>query len=104
MTTFLFLIFLFTSGGDSWLDDHKNNTKQAEHQINDSSDVHTTDTTYLYTAWYYVVDSPTNFKRQLDKSDETYFLDPKPIVVAKNITSFEIYESSHVSVPKIRTV
>jgi preprotein translocase subunit SecD len=42
-----------------------------------------------------VVDTLTAYKRQLDKSGETYFLDPKPIVTAKNVSSFEIYESSY---------
>jgi preprotein translocase subunit SecD len=30
----------------------------------------------------------------LDKSTDTFFIDPKPIVVVKNFTTFEIYESN----------
>jgi preprotein translocase subunit SecD len=41
-----------------------------------------------------VVDTPNKYKRQLDKSDETFYLDPKPIVTVKNFTTFEIYESN----------
>lgn len=66
-----------------------------ELHIKDSSDIFKHDSTVLYTGWYYVVDTPNNFKRQLDKSDEIYYLDPKPIVTAKNVTTFKIYESSY---------
>lgn len=52
------------------------------------------DSTYLYTGWYYVTNNENGFKRQLDKSAETFFIDPTPIVTAKNFTTFEIYESN----------
>ena len=97
MTAFLFSIaLLLTSCAD--------NPKQkvgdrlleipARH-IKDSHDTPKHDSTILYTGWYYVVDTPNGYKRQLDKSDETYYLDPKPIITAKNVTTFEIYESSY---------
>lgn len=33
-------------------------------------------------------------KMQLDKSTDTFWVDPKPIVVAKNFTRFDIYENN----------
>jgi preprotein translocase subunit SecD len=53
------------------------------------------DSSYLPTGWYYVVDSPNGYKKQLDKSAETYYLDPVPVVTSKNILSFEIYETTN---------
>lgn len=97
MTAFLFSIALLLTScvdnakqkvGDRLLED-------PEHHIKDSPDILKHDSTVLYTGWYYVVDTPNNYKRQLDKSDETYYLDPKPIVTAKNVTTFKIYESSY---------
>jgi preprotein translocase subunit SecD len=40
-----------------------------------------------------VVDTPNGYKRQLLKPDEVYFLDPKPIMTAKNIKASEIHEN-----------
>jgi len=65
-----------------------------EHHIKDSPNINKHDTTILYTGWYYIVDTDNGFKRQLDKSTDTFFIDPKPIVVAKNFTTFEIYVSN----------
>jgi len=98
MTTILFSLILLLTGcagtnsaqqkiGDRLL-------KEPEHHIKDSPDILKHDSTILYTGWYYVVDTPNNYKRQLDKSDETFYLDPKPIVTVKNFTTFEIYESN----------
>lgn len=64
-----------------------------EHHIKDDKNILKHDSTILYTGWYYIIDSPNNFKRQLDQSDEGYYLHPKPIVTAKNFSSIEIYES-----------
>ena len=99
MTAFLFSIALLLTGcsdnnsaklkvGDRLLED-------PEHHIKDSPDILKHDSTILYTGWYYVVDTPNNYKRQLDKTDETYYLDPKPIITAKNVTTFEIYEGNY---------
>ena len=49
--------------------------------------------TTLKTGWYYVVDSSTGLKRQLDKSKETYFIDRHPIVTPNNFTDFLIEEN-----------
>ena len=38
----------------------------------------------LVTGWYYIVDNENGFKRQLDKTDEYYFIDPKPILVKEH--------------------
>ena len=94
-TLFLSFIFLSTACSD--------NNSQAkvgdrlpedpEHHIKDSPTITKHDSTILYTGWYYIVDTDNGFKRQLYKSTETFFIDPKPIVVAKNFRTFEIYES-----------
>lgn len=47
----------------------------------------------LCTGWYYVLDTISDFNYQLDKSSETYYLDPTPIVIKDNIKSTEIYET-----------
>ena len=99
MTTLLISLVLFLTGcadnssakqkiGDRLLED-------PEHHIKDSPDILKHDSTILYTGWYYVVDTPNGYKRQLDKSNETYYLDPKPIVTAKNVTTFDIYEGNY---------
>jgi preprotein translocase subunit SecD len=46
----------------------------------------------LLTGWYYLQDSG-GLKRQLDRDTTWYFIDPIPIVTAKNFERFEIYES-----------
>jgi preprotein translocase subunit SecD len=48
----------------------------------------------LATGWYYVNEGKSGLKRQLDKSDEFYYIDPKPIVVKENFMYFEIYETN----------
>ena len=99
MTTLLLSLMLLLTGcadnssanqkiGDRLLED-------PEHHIKDSPDILKHDSTILYTGWYYVVDTPNGYKRQLDKSDETFYLDPKPIVTAKNVTTFAIYEGNY---------
>jgi hypothetical protein len=95
-TLFLSFMFLLTACSD--------NNSQAqvgdrlledpEHHIKDSPNITKHDSTILYTGWYYIVDTDNGFKRQLDKSTDTFFIDQKPIVVAKNFTTFEIYESN----------
>lgn len=47
----------------------------------------------LVTGWYYIIDTENGFKRQLDKSDETYYIDPRPIVIKDNFSKTEIYET-----------
>lgn len=54
----------------------------------------------LKTGWYYVVDSRTGVKRQLDKSKERYFIDRHPIVTASNFTDLLIDGSTYSYGPK----
>lgn len=68
-----------TSTGDKLPKNHENPLK---------------DNTGLNTGWYYIVNNDEGVKMQLDKSTDTFFIDPKPIVVAKNFTSFDIYENN----------
>jgi preprotein translocase subunit SecD len=49
----------------------------------------------LQTGWYYIVDTANGFKRQLDKDTLFYFINPIPIVTAKNIKAMEIYENQY---------
>ena len=99
MTTLLLSLMLVLTGcannssakqkiGDGLLED-------PEHHIKDSPDILKHDSTILYTGWYYVVDTPNGYRRQLDKSNKTYYLNPKPIVTAKNVTTFDIYEGNY---------
>lgn len=99
--TTLFLSFLFllaASSCNSSANEHSiagdRLLADPEHHIKDSPEITRHDSTILYTGWYYIVDIDNGFKRQLDKSTDTFFIDPKPIVTAKNFTKFEIYESN----------
>lgn len=47
----------------------------------------------LETGWYYVVKDTQGIEMQLDKSNESYTLNPVPIVTASNITTTEVYTS-----------
>jgi preprotein translocase subunit SecD len=51
--------------------------------------------TTLQTGWYYIVDNGSGKKRQLERDSSYYFIDPKPIVTARNITEMQIYESNY---------
>ncbi len=52
----------------------------------------TTDST-LKTGWYYVTDQQTNFKRQLDKTSEVYFIDSRVIVTVEQFRKIELKEN-----------
>jgi preprotein translocase subunit SecD len=65
-----------------------------EHHIKDNPTITKHDSSILYTGWYFIMDSENGFKRPLDKSSDTFFIAPNPIVTAKNFTSLEIYESN----------
>ncbi len=49
----------------------------------------------LKTGWYYVTDQQTNFKRQLDKTSEFYFIDPNVIVPVGQFKKLELTDSEH---------
>jgi len=46
----------------------------------------------LATGWYYITESSEGYKRQLDKTDEFYFIHPKPIIVKEHFDKLEIYK------------
>lgn len=71
-------------------------TKRPDNQISnilDSASIQNAKTKSLCTGWYYVLDTINDFKYQLDKSDEIFYLNPSPIVIKDNIVSTEIYET-----------
>ena len=70
----------------------KRTLENTQYHVRNSREGFQDDSTILSTGWYYLADTDNGFKRQLDKSIEKYFIDPKPIVTAKNIITFEIYE------------
>ncbi|MDR2956535.1 MAG: hypothetical protein LBV43_15790 [Prevotella sp.] len=49
----------------------------------------------LVSGWYYVVDDNNGFVRKLQKTDELYILNPKPIAVIDNLSEIELYKNIH---------
>ncbi|GAP43361.1 hypothetical protein TBC1_111514 [Lentimicrobium saccharophilum] len=47
----------------------------------------------LVSGWYYIIETNNGFKRQLDKSDEFYFVDPRPILVKDHFDKIELFET-----------
>lgn len=47
----------------------------------------------LATGWYYLSETEPGFKMKLDKSEEFYFVDPKPILVKEHFDKVEIFET-----------
>jgi hypothetical protein len=94
-TIFLSVIFLISCNSSNKKADSNDRVllEDPEHQIKDSPKITKHDSTILYTGWYYIVGADNGYKRQLDKSTETYFIDNHPIVTVKNFTTLEIYES-----------
>lgn len=52
-----------------------------------------TNTRSLNTGWYYITSTPNDFPRKMEKSEVYYYIEPNPIVTAKNITKLKIYKS-----------
>ena len=48
----------------------------------------------LATGWYHIVDDENGFKRQLDKSEIFYFIDPNPILVKEHFDKIKIYKTN----------
>lgn len=48
----------------------------------------------LLTGWYYINDHGQGFKRKLDRSEETYYIDPMPIITRDNFSSIVTYETN----------
>jgi len=46
----------------------------------------------LATGWYYILENGDGFKRHLEKTDEFYFIDPKPIVVKEHFDKIELFQ------------
>jgi preprotein translocase subunit SecD len=67
--------------------------RKINEDITDNIEVVNSDST-LKTGWYYV-DDKAGLKRKLDKDTVWYFINPTPIVTAKNIDKMEIYESRY---------
>lgn len=47
----------------------------------------------LVSGWYYIIETNNGFKRQLDKSEEFYFVDPRPILVKEHFGKIELFET-----------
>ncbi len=86
------LLFLIACGNSDTIRNNRILIPDPEHQIKDSPDITSFDS-ILYTGWYYIADINNGYKRQLDKSHDYYFIDPKPIVIAKNFKRLEIYNN-----------
>lgn len=60
-----------------------------------SSDLVSRHDSVLKTGWYYISDNETNYKRQLDKTSEFYFIDPNVIVPVEQFDKLELTESKY---------
>lgn len=88
----------------SWNCGQASNTEQITSTLTDTTDSSQTaidwslqpeeDTLKLATGWYYVNDPGQGVQRILDGDTTVYWLNPAPIVTAKDIATFELYKSS----------
>jgi hypothetical protein len=49
----------------------------------------------LKSGWYYITDQETNFRRQLDKTNEYYYIDPNVIVPVEQFKEMELIDSEY---------
>jgi hypothetical protein len=49
----------------------------------------------LLTGWYAVVDTDSGFIRPLEKSQETYALNPRPVLTAEDIIKLEVSKNNY---------
>ncbi|MFP4026057.1 MAG: SecDF P1 head subdomain-containing protein [Thiohalospira sp.] len=49
----------------------------------------------LHTGWYYISDTVTDYKRQLDKTLEFYYINPEIIVSDENFIKMEVTENKY---------
>jgi hypothetical protein len=49
----------------------------------------------LLTGWYAVVDTDGGFVRPLEKSQETYILNPRPVLTAEDIVKLEVRKNNY---------
>lgn len=89
--SFIVLLTACSNSGQTRTDERL--LKETEHHIKNNSLNMECDSITLSTGWYDVVDSGNGCKRQLDKSNDTFYIAPKPIVTASNFTTLKIYES-----------
>jgi preprotein translocase subunit SecD len=47
----------------------------------------------LVTGWYYITEQPNNFKRQADKTNQFYYIDPNPVVTVKHFKQLDLSEA-----------
>ncbi len=84
--TYLISIFIFFSCGQVSMTE---NNADKENSV-----VATQKPENLKTGWYYLTNKENGIEKTLDKSDEVYYIDPKPIVTVDNFTDLEIYQSN----------
>jgi preprotein translocase subunit SecD len=51
----------------------------------------------LATGWYAVSEQPTNYKRQADRTNQVYYIDPAPVVSVKHFKRLKLSESRFMS-------
>lgn len=95
---FTFSIFMLTGCSNSQKPQSKKSSRlpeDPEHHTKDNPDILKRDSTVLYTGWYYIADTPNTYMRELEKTDETYYLNLQPIVTVKSFTTIEFYENNY---------
>lgn len=90
----LLLISLLNSCGPLDVRDKRLTIEDPEHHIKDSPDVLKSDR-MLYTGWYFVTDTSTGYKKQLLKSNNSYNIEPSPIVTAANFVNVSIFHEKN---------
>jgi len=89
MTKYVYIAVILLSltqctGQTNKVDNKKNIEDTYKKNISDST---------LATGWYYICDTANGFKRELDKTVESYFIDPRPIVTKQNFIKLEIFDT-----------
>jgi hypothetical protein len=54
----------------------------------------------MKTGWHYIEDNKNDYLRPLDKSDEKYYINPDPIVIAKHFSKVEMQEVTNNGIAK----
>ena len=47
----------------------------------------------LVNGWYFASDTPTMYKRKLEKTSNSFYVNPRPIVTAKNFVEMQIVQN-----------
>ena len=90
LTPFLFISAIATSACGGNLDQAGEPTmKSGSHW----DSIQSSDSTYLPTGWYYVLEDSSGVERVLDRSTEKYWLRAKPIITGDHIVEFKTYHS-----------